>query len=274
MSYETSGQLFRDLIRESLEDSSIKALIDQAATQLGSYLKETYWDSKDLLLSKLESFHYVLAKESYLITVGERLTIQEVITRLSKHIDGDYDFIEKIQVSTWVVESMVPVLFKLTREGNDGQIYVQSIFTLDEEESLAKGYVMYPPPETGEMLETGGKTLGSHFNLQNGNKAMDVIEILQSIEWVIDPYIAEMEEEPNKIEFETIQEERNWIDHKLQSKKLRDSLEGKVFRFYSDFCKRGRIYMRGYHVTFNGIKYKAAVMDFKESYTVDPSLPI
>lgn len=270
MSYETSGGLFRDLIKESLNDSSIKTLINQAANALGEYLKETYWDSKDLLLSKLKSFHYILAKEVYLVTVGERLTIQEVITRLSKHIDGDYNFIEKVQVACWVVESMVPVLFKLTREGNDGQIYVQSTLLLDEEETLAKGYVMYPPPELS-IPELNPEVLGSHFNSDN-NLNHEVIQLLQDIEWELDPYISSMEELPNKEEFETPMDLNNWINHKDQAKSLRDSLIGKKFYFKWNYDKRGRQYMQGYHINLQASGYKKAVMSFGEAYMVNPSL--
>ena len=270
MNYETSGGLFRDLIRESLNDSSIKILIDQAATQLDSYLKESYWDSKNLLLSKLESFHYVLAKEAYLITVGECLTIQEVITRLSKHIDGDFSFIEKVQVSAWIVESMVSILFKLTRESSDGQIYVQSIFTLDEEESLAKGYIMYPPPKL-EVPELNPEVLGSHFN-SNDNLNHEVIQLLQDIEWELDPYISSMEELPNTEEFDTPMDLNNWLSHKEQAKSLRDFLVGKKFYFKWNYDKRGRQYMQGYHINLQASGYKKAVMNFGEAYMVNPSL--
>ena len=275
MKYYTSGELYKDMVKQNLKDEVVRDRLNEMVNQMNAYLLEEHWETKKVLLGRYCGVTMEVAEELFVTTMGLNSTIQEVITAIRGKIAGDYSYIDSIQVATWFVEGMTNQIYRLTRDGEDGQITVESLFRMDDEEKKAYGYMMYPEPELGDLdPNEGGKILGHHKNKHGGKKAMDVIEILQNIEWVIDPYIASMEEEANKTEFDSIKEEMNWVEHKKQSKEARNRLVGRIFRFYSDFCKRGRIYMRGYHVTFNGIKYKAASMDFNESYKVDPNQPI
>jgi hypothetical protein len=120
--------------------------------------------------------------------------------------------------------------------------------------------------EGGFTLVKKHVILGGGINHHEGKQPLDVVNILQEIPWRLDSYIASMEEEANKEEFNTPMQLDAWLLAKERARVLYDEYKGRVFYMPWRVDKRGRQYMSGYHINLQSTGYKKALMDFAESY--------
>lgn len=72
-------------------------------------------------------------------------------------------------------------------------------------------------------------------------------------------------------ELELAKRRKQWIEFINQSKHVYDLLDSCGNRFWvvHDYDKRGRVYTRGYHVNVQGNKYKRAIVELYEQYSVE-----
>lgn len=270
MKYYYSGQLFEDLLTE-VANTSAKEILIEVSNQIQSYrTNESHWEGKRKLLAKCTVISAYIAFKLFLYTAGKKQGIQALVASMIGVIqEKDMSHEEAIKVASYFIEAGMGTLYSFART-EDGLIVISN-YDLDSEEKEAQGYMMYPPPEN-EPQEINYKLLGHHLNNHKGEIPYDVIEILQGIEWHLDPYICAMPEEANSSEFETREAEVQHLEHVDQSKRLRDSLIGKPMFFQWRFEKRLRMFMSGFHINLQSTKYKKACMSFGKPYKLTGEL--
>lgn len=270
MKYYYNGQLFEDLLTE-VANTSGKEVLEQISNQIDAYrTNEEHWEGKRKSLAKCTTISSYIAYMLFVFTAGRKQGIQALVAPMISIIkEESMSKEEAIKVASWFIEAGVGTLYSFTRT-EDG-LMVVSNYDLDSEEKEAASYMMYPPPES-EPQEINYKLLGHNLNNHQGNIPYDVIEILQSIEWHLDPYICSMPEEANSSEFETREAEIQHLEQVEQSKRLRDSLIGKPMYFQWRFEKRLRQFMSGYHINLQSTKYKKACMSFGKPYKLTGEL--
>ena len=114
----------------------------------------------------------------------------------------------------------------------------------------------------GYLTITQHAVLGSH-NHHNEEQALDALNIAQEVEWELDEFILEFEEEPNK-KLET-REQKDAHSLMAQTSELvyENMLnQGNSFYFPWRFDFRGRMYSQGYYINLQSTSYKKAILNF------------
>ena len=102
--------------------------------------------------------------------------------------------------------------------------------------------------------------LGKH-NYHKNKQALDCLNILQDIEWELDPAILQLKEQPNKI-LNTSEKVIQFKIMRITSSRVYKEYVGIPFYFMWKFDKRGRMYSSGYHINFQSTDYKKALLSF------------
>jgi len=216
---------------------------------------------------------------------GMQGIIQELISKLlsSDLVVGNIE--DKVNIWADLLGICEDSLFTLERveetdvEGNiHTNVYWTSLFNVSDslaEELDSKHYI--PPfliePKQWESIDEGGyytlnekAILGHRANIHEGNIALDVLNILQSYEWVLDDEITSLEELPNKdLEGDDL---KAFLIQRNQSKKLYAEYAGRKFHWLYKFDKRGRIYTVGYHINLQSYGFKKASISLPEAFTI------
>jgi len=104
-------------------------------------------------------------------------------------------------------------------------------------------------------------------NHHNHSQSLDCLNILQSIEWTLDPMIMAMKEQPNK-ELDTPKKALQFKIMSITSKRVYHEYTNIPFYFMWKFDKRGRSYSSGYHINFQSSDYKKALLSFTKQEVI------
>tara|TARA_B110000483_G_scaffold159037_1_gene188759 strand:+ start:938 stop:1804 length:867 start_codon:yes stop_codon:yes gene_type:complete len=108
--------------------------------------------------------------------------------------------------------------------------------------------------------------LGKH-NYHKNKQALDCLNILQDIEWELDPKIMQLKEEPNK-SLDTSEKVIQFKIMRITSSRVYKEYSAIPFYFMWKFDKRGRMYSSGYHINFQSTDYKKALLSFTKQEVI------
>jgi hypothetical protein len=262
------------MLRKEIKDLDLEPLIQKIEE-----LKNTeYWESKNKRLKALVNSDYI-AEKLAMVTVGFNFQIQELIGRIAPDISSGIEYIDMVRNASDVIEACDNIIYSLVQNEH---IMVNSYYVLEPETYEYIGLRKFNPPllvtpKQWESNDEGGYydndlhcILGSIHSQHRKPQALDVLNLLQEIEWELDPIIAAMEQEPNK-EFKSVESHEQFLIFKKECKEVYEKYLGKSFWFVVQFDKRGRMYTKGYHIQFQGSGWHKASLNFahKELITGD-----
>jgi DNA-directed RNA polymerase len=253
------------MLRKEIKDLDLEPIITAI-----DKLKETeYWESKNKRLSGLVNSDYI-AEKLAMTTVGFNFQIQELIGRIAPDISSGIEYIEMVRNATDVVEACDNLIYSLV---HNEHIMVNSHYVLEPETYEYIALRRFNPPmlitpKNWESNSEGGYydndlhcVLGSIHSQHKKPQALDVLNLLQEIEWELDPTIMELEEAPNK-EFKSPESHEQFKKMAMDSKSVYATYADKKFSFIWQFDKRGRQYSKGYHINLQASGYKKAMLNF------------
>lgn len=262
------------MLRKEIKDLDLEPLIQKIEE-----LKNTeYWESKNKRLKALVNSDYI-AEKLALVTVGFNFQIQELIGRIAPDISYGIEYIDMVRNASDVIEACDNIIYSLVQNEH---IMVNSHYVLEPETYEYIGLRKFNPPmlvtpKQWESNNEGGYydndlhcILGSIHSQHRKPQALDVLNLLQEIEWELDPIIAAIEEVPNK-EFKSPESHEQFKKMAMDSKSVYATYMDKTFYFIWQFDKRGRQYSKGYHINLQASGYKKALLNFarKELITGD-----
>lgn len=274
------AQVLRD-IREC--GPSALTTIKLASEVIGRYLTTPYEGDKE---RNVEQIRHMAPEEIVLeilantITLTEPGSIQQIVSALSVTL-GYEDMADGVPIATelLVESSKVFLVFILPPGKGRGSPTVKPRFTASPAtfEYIEKTRYLDPlvcPPQPWKTNTDGGyittKTsviLGRHTH-HDMPQALDVLNILQEIEWKLNKDVLNEPEIPTK-PLETKDQMVGHILMQTVSKAVYKLFKGKSFWLKWGYDKRGRAYSFGYYINIQSSSYKKALMDFAEEEIID-----
>lgn len=270
---------YQDMLQILLDEEMKDIDLDPISQAIEDLAFGDYWESKNKRLAKLipsEEIAYILVSE----TLGFTIQLQELIGRIATKISKDIPYKEMVQNAVNVIEAAENHVYKL--EVN-GVIMVKSFYKLEANTYEYMDLRKYEPPmlmepRKWESNDNGGYyendlncILGSIHSKHEKAQALDVLNKLQSITWELSPVILEHEEIPNK-EFKSSDSHEQFRTMAINSKNTYMKYVDKPFWFIHQFDKRGRMYMRGYHINLQSSGYKKALLNFHNKHLITGTL--
>lgn len=133
---------------------------------------------------------------------------------------------------------------------------------------------IYNPPLIAAPLKASNVSCGYHtikepsilgFATQHTQPiALDVLDILNSIEWVIDPDVLAEQEVSSK----PISDKKQLLEFQVlvtSSAELYELYGDSPFWLAWQYDSRGRMYSHGYHINFQSYEYKKALLNFSRA---------
>jgi len=260
-------QYIKELIKQEVREIDLSELID-------SLIEFKLEAGRDIMVSAEH-----IAIELTALTAGFTKPIQEIVNDLHYVIKENsiLSKIEAIGLSFELLYHCNKIVYEIKG------INIVSYYDLDDityraidNKSFIPPFVEPPIPWTRN--DVGGYysiqehvVLGPYFNHHSEEQALDVLNILQDIEWKLDKHILQYEEESNK-PFENADSEMQFNALKESSKKVYKEYVNKPFWLMWQFDKRGRQYSSGYHINLQASGYKKAIMSFNKKELITGNL--
>jgi len=237
-----------------------------------------YWESKNNRLSKLLDSEYV-AQELLLNSIGFNVQIQELIGRIATKI-SKCSYKEAIRNAADVIQACEDIYYEVIIGEH---IMVNSLYMVEPSTYEYIGLRTYAPPMLVEPKEwvnnsEGGYydtpincILGSVHNQHNEKQSLDVLNLLQKIEWRLNPTVLSMKQQPNK-PFKSVDSHEQFIKFATDASITYEKYKDRSFWLLAQFDKRGRMYYRGYHINIQGNGFQKALMDFAKPMPIEGTL--
>jgi len=245
---------------------------------LQSYLTGTYYESKQLRVSKLKSMDIVAILEDLVILVLETNTntvpIQNIVGQLATQLDYS-EMADRIKTAAEIVaiichSDLYDII--LARDSTSGSMMLKSNFALDTPTSTKLAAHKYLPPlvckpnwiranqDSGYLTKKQSVILGgvSHDKPVN----LDMLNQANSVEFSLDIRMLALAEKSKK----PLDTALKISNHKLMVDSSNIVYQGMLDhdnRFWFDhrYDSRGRMYCSGYNVTYQGSEFKKAALN-------------
>lgn len=216
------------------------------------YKTKDHYEVKNNAINQLMTSSKLIAEELAINTIGYTKSFPEVMGIIAVVIDNGLDKYNLLTIAADLIALGEGILYEI-----DEDLNITSMFTLDSETYEAIDTKMYIPPcvehpfnwisntEGGYHSKQSHIITGKGYNKHSANQAYDVLNLLQDIEWKLDTYILNYEEEPNK-EFVSSDSQEQFTVFKEISKKIYKEYINKPFWYVWKYDKRGRQYMQGF----------------------------
>ncbi len=209
------------------------------------------------------------------------IPIQEVIVKLSHKFKG-LSGIDAIEKAAEVIYSCEGDLYNITYINNIP--YVESNYTVSKEVAEILENRQYLLPMVVKPLKWSNNFDGGwllhrkcaiHGKINHHGKpqALDVLNILQEIQWELDTDMLKYEEEPNKNP-DTIEKREQFLKLKHSSRNAYEEMVGLGNKFYFvwRFDKRGRMYSQGWQINLQSTSYKKSLLNFSDKEFITGNL--
>ncbi len=270
---------YQDILEILLDEEMKDIDLDPISQAIEDMAFGSYWESKETRLKALipsEEIAYILVQE----TLGFNIQIQELVGRIATKISKGIPYKDMIKNATNVIEAAENHVYGITI---GDVIMVNSFYKL---EAATYEYIdlrkyeppMVQKPRDWESNSEGGYfetdlhcILGSIHNRHEKHQALDVLNKLQSIAWELSPVVLEQEVVPNK-DFKSPDSHEQFKTMAINSRETYQKYLDKKFWFCHQFDKRGRMYMRGYHINLQSSGYKKALLNFSHKQLITGDL--
>lgn len=270
---------YADMLDLKLQDEIKDIDIEPLVQKIEELKTNKYWESKNKRLSMLVNSDYI-AEKLVKVTLGFNFQIQELIGRIAPDISNGLDYIDMVRNAADVIAACEDLVYQV----HIGEhIMIISHYKLEPGTYQYIGLMTFNPPMLVPPKEwvsnnNGGYydnelncILGSIHARHKKPQALDVLNKLQAIEWVIDPTIMELAEVPNK-EFKSPDSHEQFKKMASDSQSVYQKYANKSFWFIWQFDKRGRQYSKGYHINLQSSGFKKALLNFARKELINGEL--
>lgn len=260
---------YTDLLEIKLYSEIKDIELESMIQAIESMRNKEYWESKNNRLACLKDSQEI-ATILLMNTIGFVNQIQELVGKLAPKLSKGCTYVEKVQNASDIIEACNNLHYKAVIGEH---IMIESFHKLSEDTYEYIELRTYAPPMVVKPKDWTSNTeggyydtpihciLGSSHNHHNKPQALDVLNLLQGIEWELDPYILAMDEKPNK-PFKSPQSHKQFMDMAQASKATYSNYADKPLWLIWQFDKRGRQYSKGYHINLQASSYKKALLSF------------
>ena len=299
---DTGYDIYRQELNESLYsrkgvDREIRAFvsehtgkIEECVQLINEYMSKSYYASKNLRVAQLHGLDIRELAESILVGVAYFFK-EELFANAVAILAGRLGFSDKAEAATTVGELLAVMcnsdlfdIYHLQKEGRKvASLYIKSRIKLPDSLIEAIERSTFLPPMVCKPLELETNYCSGYLSIKeslilkknhhDGDIALDVLNICNSVALSLDTdFLSTVEEEPS-FELDDRQKADNWMAFKRQSYQFYQLLakQGNNFYLTHKVDKRGRIYASGYHITTQGSAFKKASIELakKEIVTGD-----
>lgn len=271
----------RHLVNELSKDIKVSWMAD-IIFAIEKYRSKQYsYQSKNTRISKLGDTVDIAIPLiiNILRCDGKIVPVQTVISALSKHLGDDLDAVKTAAEIIAVCEggSLYELLAYNYPDNPTGTLAIEPKVKPSYEVKCVIDRYQYLPPNlvkplwatnsSGGMLTAPDHCILGKNNKHNKRQNLNTLNILQEIEWVLDPKMLAYEEEPNK-ELDTPDKVKQFQLLKDTSQYVYNMYKDKKFYFIWKYDKRGRMYSQGYHINLQATDYKKSILSFAKKEVI------
>ena len=289
--FKFSKKNIKNVIRAEVDPEH--KIIQNMVQTIDVYRNKVYgYKSKNERVSKLNKLSDDIAEELAVAVLGLKdvSPIQVVVTQLANFLNYKV-YLDGVKTAAEIIAVCAGELYSLyhstDQENETGTLGIKPHY---EPSKLVQEFIAntkYLPPmlvkpldwkennNSGGYLDGSGSILLGDMNHHNENQALDVINILQSIEWELNTSMLEFEEVSKK-ELDTHEKKSNFNRIRDTSEEVyRDLLEqGNKFYFVWKYDFRGRSYSSGFHINIQGNSYRKSLLNFKHKEVLTEEIVI
>lgn len=252
--------------------------------RIEKYLETEYYASKAVRITELKvmlekrGLEYILVKIlAAVIHTQQEQTFQQVIGYVQAFLPHKDPFARAITAGELIaLGSSKRGLYSIIKREGDMSLVEVNHWNLIEKYLLGSldwiNSTGFNPP----LVEKPFKVLSNHscgyhsiqepvilgsLTYHDEPQNLETINILNAIEWVIDPDVKAEPETPGK-PFTDRQSHQNFIQMVRESDHIYKMLGDNPFWFAWQYDSRGRVYSHGYHVNLQAAEYKKALLNF------------
>ena len=273
-------------IKEELSTSpEVVEKLNQGVEELTTWVNGSYYPKKQSRVNVVKGMDlHALALN--IITTTAYITTPELFTSVTAKVASRLLFNDKADAILTIAEIMAVLastdlydIFKL--ESKDSlKVRNNIVFSDKLQQSIARSQYLPPlvcePEPVKSNRQSGDLTHNQSVILQKENHhddpvSLDVINLQNSTPLTINQeFLSVCKEEPT-YELDSIQKQLDWGKYAEDSQHVYELLTFQTDVIYFDhaYDKRGRLYPRGYHVSYMSTPYKKAMLDFAEQEPVD-----
>lgn len=271
---------------ELLAQMQVQAQIKDGVQRLEDYRSQTYgYQSKNDRMAQIQHLELEPVVIRILVAVA-RIKGEEKMAGLCGQLAGMLGFSEKADGVRTVAEMVAVVCmtdaYDIGRHGATGELVVASRLRLSEalEKHIANSQYVLPmvckPNRLRTNWDSGYLTfneciISKGFNAHGDDVCLDAINIQNQTPLKLDEEFLALVEESPTFAFTSPEQIEQWKKFKETSAATYQTLINQGNRFYltHKLDKRGRIYCRGYHVSYQGTAFKKAIVDFADTEVVE-----
>lgn len=239
------------------------------------------YDSKTQRVKKVTDTDEIAISLIFTTLMMKSNTIQSYIGHLASQLNLDMSEFDKVKTAAEIIgycnntiyNLIVPALGSFTTYKVEPKLNISDELT----SKLTRTFFLPPSDEVlldwtnksngGYSFERNYAILGDYFNKHDMPINLNVLNILQRVEYELIPEIVNEPEVPKEDMNDEAKEAFKLAQ--IQARKVYEEYMHKKFRFVYQYDKRGRIYSRGYDLNTQGNSYRKASLRFakKEKLT-------
>lgn len=271
---------------ELLAQMQVQAQIKDGVARLEAYRSQTYsYASKNERMAQIQHVELEPLVVRMLVAVA-RIKGHEKMASLCGQLAGSLGFSEKAEGVRTVAE-MVAVLcltdaFDIARQEGTGELVVASRLRISEalEQHIAESQYIPPMVCKPNRLETNWDSgyltfdeciISKGYNSHGDDVCLDAVNIQNQTPLKLDEDFLALVQESPTFTFTSPEQIDQWKKFQETSAATYQMLLDQGNRFYltHKLDKRGRLYCRGYHVSYQGTAFKKAIVDFADTEVVE-----
>jgi len=278
-----SRRNIRDVVRMDIDDDH--EIITQIEEAINDYRLQNYHESKYQRIRKLNMANEIAIELLIAVLPIETISpIQAVATQLGEKL-GYANLLDGIKTAAEILAvcektGLYTIFHSSNHENETGTLGIRANFKLGDVTRAFIDRTKYLPPmvckpvkwadnSTGGYLQGSGSAILGYLNHHNHKQSLDVLNILQDIEWSLDDIMVNYDEQPTK-PFISDEQAAQFQQMHDQSTEVYQSLMdmGNKFYFVWKFDKRGRMYSQGYHCNLQSTEYKKSILNFAKQEVI------
>lgn len=259
----------------------------RAFLKINTWLEGTYYESKNKRLQELSADIHKKGLDSLVVAIAAAVvhthnvqTIQQCVGYLQAFLPHEDPFDRaKTAAELLAICSQERGFYEIARHGQGVPATIKVNHWPFIDKKLISSFdwinntcfnlpLLEPPLPVISNYSCGYHTLneplllGKHtFHLEKQD--YETVNILNSIQWVLDKQVIAEPETPSK-PLTTTQSHINFLEMARDSRFVYKLLINKVFWLCWQYDSRGRIYSHGYHVNLQAAEYKKACLSFNK----------
>ena len=271
------------IIIDSINGSDTTDIKFQLVFKINGYLQGNYWNSKNDIITAICMTNInpiEIAEHIIFLCVKHPKTVINTVAAGVGELFESYinDVFVKVQIGADLLLACEDILYDLIATSNDGILF-NSWVNLDADEQLMVAKLMYQPPMkvkplhisnnymSGYLTFNDSVILGNRYCNHNKYIALDVINILNGIEFELDNEVIKGVEKSKNVL--TGQDLINWEQFILEQRALFDEYKNSTFWFTWKYDSRGRSYSQGYHINMQSTEYRKASLNLANKEICD-----